>query len=369
MRIKYAFIMPLLLCGCGSGSQTEGIPFINAGDDTAWVGSISQVELISLDETGGHMLGEVVDLQLLPDGYILTDRRNANIFNFADDGTFRNRIGTKGRGPGEYQVISNVQVRDRQVLVFSYPDKVLYYTPEGEFLKEMTDLPLGQQTFAVDRGFLTYYGYTGERPYRAALIGAGGAPVTYLDVENPLMPLSLDVNIFSEDASGDIFFTDSYNPVVHRHADGRFAPVWTFDFGQYSIGKEFFKFKDVFQGAEHLMSSNYALVQMFLAGDPLSLVEVFLKRASEQEGMVRYALLDNETGECRWFRIPGYDKNPIGPFHAFKGDVLYALISPERISDLSGDFISRISNPEVLSAAKAADSHVIARIRLGNQPS
>ena len=366
MRSIILLLFTALICGCNTLQETRCVPFINVKDDSAFVDCITNVELVPLEESGDHLLGKVMDLQLLDDGYVLTDKRNANVFNYALDGTFRNRIGRKGRGPGEYNMISNVQTMDGKVLVFSYPDKVIFFTPTGDVLNEITDIPLGLQTIAVNSSFLTYYGYSGERSYRAAFIHENGDTKKYLDVEIPLMALSLENNIFSESNQDGIFFTDSYNPTVHRYRDGLFEPVFTVDFGKYSIGEKFFKYKDVFQGAEYLMSSNYGLILSYFFGTPYSLIQVNIKDSSYDRGMTRYALMDNESGSCRWFGLARYDSDEdiVGPFKLFAGNTLYALISPEKSEILSDGFVSKIINPEIMAFSKEADCYMIAKIRL-----
>ena len=65
---------------------------------------------------------------------------NAKILVFNKDGKFLNRIGSRGQGPGEYTMITNVAFdeKNKRLFIVNFPNKIICYDLNGKFLKEST---------------------------------------------------------------------------------------------------------------------------------------------------------------------------------------------------------------------------------------
>ena len=146
------FAAALMVCACAQ--KQDGNDIID------FVSQVRAVRLIPLDETE-HLLGSNAEMYPLGQDYLLVDKQNANIFRFSENGDFINSIGRKGNGPGEFAGISNVQISDGNVTVFSFPGNKTTYDADGGVLSEETYERFGSAGYAYDGGMLTYFGYVG----------------------------------------------------------------------------------------------------------------------------------------------------------------------------------------------------------------
>ena len=70
--------------------------------------------------------------------YILDRHLQKALFVFDEEGKFRNRIGRRGRGPGEFIEPTDFIVSDSTVTVFDmFGHKLLYYNPDGTFIRSV----------------------------------------------------------------------------------------------------------------------------------------------------------------------------------------------------------------------------------------
>ena len=128
MKKNYTVIISLLCIVCGCGKQdNDVVSFREASSLDALIEHSSSVELIPLQTDGEHLLGSPVLLNVFDGGFVLSDIINNNIYRYSTDGSFLNRIGYEGRGPGEYTNVKSVQIIDQDVLVFS-SQKCVHYS-------------------------------------------------------------------------------------------------------------------------------------------------------------------------------------------------------------------------------------------------
>jgi hypothetical protein len=79
----------------------------------------SSVKIIPLELTDNSMLGDINNLQIFEDKFIIFDKTGANsVFVFNKKGEFLFEIGSKGSGPGEYSEISDFTIDYEKKLIF-----------------------------------------------------------------------------------------------------------------------------------------------------------------------------------------------------------------------------------------------------------
>ena len=135
-------------CICQQKIETYKIPSILAGKKQAAliVDYSSNIELIPL-ETRNDCLVDYV-LQVLSDSvHIYVWDRSNKVFIFNQKGKFIGKIVPKGKGPGEYRIISQrIMLFSEQGIICIYDAslrKLLMFNNEGEFLKEVKlDFPV-----------------------------------------------------------------------------------------------------------------------------------------------------------------------------------------------------------------------------------
>lgn len=100
-----------------------------------------QVRYLALETTEDCLVGGRID-KLESDGpYIfIFDKDNSQAFRFLqEDGSFMNKFGKQGRGPGEYVRISNMSLNRKKkevCLVDGYGYKLMYFDYDGQLLRE-----------------------------------------------------------------------------------------------------------------------------------------------------------------------------------------------------------------------------------------
>ena len=153
MRIPFWALIALLLFSCknnprGDNKISENDPYeffdINmekgfGNGKTIPLSQIaSDVEYIVLESREDCMIRPVVR-------YYFTDslifiRNFDHILKFSHNGTFIQRIGTSGRGPGEIDLIRNLSfLPDKEILVVqkNYQRELIYFSFTGELIKTL----------------------------------------------------------------------------------------------------------------------------------------------------------------------------------------------------------------------------------------
>lgn len=108
-------------------SKLEGINII----DTCWY--------VPLETNNESVLGTVDKLVIDNGLYFIYDRNTEDLFVFNSEGKFVNKIGKKGKGPGEFLRINDFACDKSKKQIIIHDDrtaKLLYYNYQGEFIKE-----------------------------------------------------------------------------------------------------------------------------------------------------------------------------------------------------------------------------------------
>lgn len=146
---KYISIVLFLSFACGQHSQKDIVDHekgniaqevisLDVGKEIKnegkyYLSKISdQITYVPLETNKDILLGNIRNVIVDEFIYVLDDDK---IYRFTKDGKFLNRIGVKGRGPGEYQCCIFLDV-DRNVYFLDVLSKAIReYTPEGLFCK------------------------------------------------------------------------------------------------------------------------------------------------------------------------------------------------------------------------------------------
>jgi hypothetical protein len=109
---------------------------INITFDNIEVIDLSKYKQIELNVNNDVLLGSVNNILYLKD-YSCLVKSLKELYYFNNDGSFKNKIGARGNGPGEYNEIGSIFLKNDTICVFdSNKKKILYYTPDNTFLFE-----------------------------------------------------------------------------------------------------------------------------------------------------------------------------------------------------------------------------------------
>ena len=358
----------LMAAGCGRKQADDKVVMERPGDVSALTDIVEKIELIPLETNAEALFGDMSEMLLLGDSYVLWDRMNARMARFDAAGRFLNTIGRAGNGPGEYVGIQSVQADDGLV-VFSFPPhKMLRYAADGTLVGERDFDDLGGQSCVVPEGILTYYGFGTGREERAALLREDGTSEAFLKTSAKVLNMTPDTPIFSFD--GDrVYFTDSFTPTIYVYENGSVSQEVSFDFGSAAIGESFFHFEDAMASAEYMMSSvEFAMVRRYMHSKDYQIVEVIIQKREGVE--ICYGINPGEG--WKWFSIGSPMDSPVpGSLRALDGSTVYCLLDPAGLAGGAGvpagllaALAARVANPEVLAGRAPDDNPVIVKIYL-----
>lgn len=318
----------IFISACASRNDKEIVSFGSLKAINAIGELIVRAESYPLQSDDTPVIGADPQLIVLDDGsYVIISRGKNPILHFASSGQYLNAIGSLGNGPGEYLDICNIQVKDNLVIVFSEPDKILYFEPSGKLIREDKEVPLGTQSFFVPEGMLSYYGFGSGKDWRVSLLENSGNETHFLPTRANVIHLTAGSPIFYEHKTA-VFFTDAYNPTIYKYENGKVSPYLTFDFGRYAIRDDFYEEEDAFRSMEELLSREFALIQRYMENEDYQLVEFFIQSPSELKDIFGI----KRNGKWRWVLAGDKQDSPL--FHSIlwmDDNALYCLVEPSKI--------------------------------------
>ncbi|GEM_PF-603352 len=324
---------------------------------------IESIELLPLETDSDHLLGEGAELIVSDTSFYMFDIMNSKIYRYSHSGSFLNSIGQKGNGNGEYLSLNGIQVNDNILTVHSYPDKILKYTLNGEFVSQSTCKGLGQFSHSFsDNTILTYYGYGTATRYRAALLDTDGVLEKFLSdgKTDKVLNYSSSIPPISNHKSR-LFLIDSFSPIVYEYSNSALVPSLHFNFGKYSVPDEYYNYSDVFVAAEYLMSRAYAIINRYVENDSLKLVEILLSKVDSCNPY--YGLY--YKNEWHWFSF-GEGNSPMSfAFRCFYDDkTLLFLLSPDAVHNLPDSLQQFVINYDISKSIAEEDNYIIAKVFL-----
>lgn len=141
-------VILVILCSCANNLPTNTIKTIkiescldDQGEKLPLSKFASSIEYIVLQSDTNCFFGQLSnpahDIQFLDSLIFISDQSELLLFN--RDGTFLRKIGSKGKGPGEYANIKNFAIipQARQVIIFSSSTReIMFYDFYGNYQKK-----------------------------------------------------------------------------------------------------------------------------------------------------------------------------------------------------------------------------------------
>ena len=99
---------------------------------------IDTVKTIKLCLPDPYFFGIVTDILFTDSSLFVVDKKQCNILHLKMDGTFLNKIGNKGKAPGEFISLHRCFIGDKYIYVSDINTRrIHYYTHTGEYLKSI----------------------------------------------------------------------------------------------------------------------------------------------------------------------------------------------------------------------------------------
>ena len=302
----------LLLCvACASEATKESEDFTKIVIDPErndspnyeeWVKGIEYIPL----ETHSECLvgGEFNDILFYEDKfYIMSDRERVQCFG--RDGKFLFNVGFKGRGPGEYSLLTNISIDDGVIYAFCISEMQLhsYDTSTGKFIRSY-NLTKNYSQVVVREGYVYVVG-TQMQGEKSELV------IDVMPLKNMEKVTRLYASAEGEKIRGNwrqlynskdcLVWVDNLRGKVWRLADGKMESWLDFDFGDKEWSNEALLAGE-FRGNE---SSKVSMVpDFYVKGDDIYFAYAYNNKLYS----VYYNL---KTGNYYSVNFPGYSRNSI----------------------------------------------------------
>lgn len=170
LSILAATAAAIILTGCGK-HQTDSRHFFAVGDAQELPAAnlsdlIEVVKVVPLESSDSVVVGNVSKIVKHGDRYYVYSEigRTAGMGNIAvfdaATGAFINNVGRRGEGPGEIPLFTMIDfaVTDTAVIVTDGSQRILYFSPEGQFITSRILSAPANNILALPDGLLTYSG-------------------------------------------------------------------------------------------------------------------------------------------------------------------------------------------------------------------
>jgi hypothetical protein len=139
-NMKYVLLaLIVMLCGCKENHSFSNQSIACSKPQKEHRQKISEMlkyfRVIRLETTDQSLIGgHIGKIKKISDGYFISsDRKELLLFN--SDGTFKQKIGQTGSGPGEYSSLSDYDVFKNGNIVILDVNKLIMYDREGVYIK------------------------------------------------------------------------------------------------------------------------------------------------------------------------------------------------------------------------------------------
>ena len=250
-----ASIIIICLISCDSTQSADRIDESRAttikiatNNGTPDLDSIVRNHKFPLLETSEECLvGEVYKLSCRNEKYYILNRHlQKALFVFDEEGKFRNRIGRRGRGPGEFIEPTDFIVSDSTVTVFDmFGHKLLYYNPDGTFIRSVR-LPYSIYEIESGRDGSVIYAVGGDnskcdslKNYELLEIGPEGDIRAKVYKNKYSMDFSnkYDLQGFDE----DVIYKKAFRPAVYMLRDKNLYAKYIFDIPSHALPGDYEK--------------------------------------------------------------------------------------------------------------------------------
>lgn len=228
--LLYWIFISLFILSCSPNRQNTGriILEMNPVDSLDLASVLSAQSVVSLDDS--ILVGQVHRVKSDGNSMLLWA---GGLFRFISDGHFINQISRKGRGPGEYTMITSVDFSDRIVVVIDQYRRILLFQEDGTFLREK-EIPFFAVSCIIRGNRLLLASAYQDRTDKFHWFSL--SDLEELSSFGPINESELTYSHFMDqhnfyiDESGALLFHEPMNDGVYRIEEDGYPILYSFDF-------------------------------------------------------------------------------------------------------------------------------------------
>lgn len=269
MRFRFLLILFLFVLGCSDKSNNKISNELISVDpliDNVLVASdiIKKIDYVPLETNANSVLGGV-DKIIFHNGfyYILDRRKQKALFIFDKFGKFKNKVGTIGKGPGEYIDPADfiINKNNKIEILCRFFKKKIIFSLDGKFISEKNIGFHATKFHQLSTDVFAYYHYKPEHnnlKYHLFVINdKEGFTNKYLP-QNDVFLFASDYQNFLE-YNNQLYFTKSFEKNIYVLNSDNLEPKYTFDFQSYFIEESAFKGMESTQDKIKILNSSPAI--------------------------------------------------------------------------------------------------------------
>ena len=241
-----------LICACKEekvdyGTPLNTISFSFEKDKAEFddlLNLIDSIQVVKLETNEDCLIGMVSKIMFDEDYlYVLDEGISEALFKYTRSGKFVQKIGNKGRGPGEYIRPTDFFLLDDQlVLLDGYSAKVIFFSKTGDFVKEFSTNTMAEKFGKIDANHFAMFNLNETSifslsDYNIVIIDDKGNTIkrlmkipSYIKDE-----ISVDMNKTTDYSGRELLYNDAFNSDIFRIYKDSFDIKYHFDFGEYSF--------------------------------------------------------------------------------------------------------------------------------------
>lgn len=206
--------------------------------------------------------------------YILDKKFAKGVFIYSKNGEFIKRVGNIGRGPGEYDGVSDFDFDDNKIIISDHPNKLLIFNEKGDFISRMTSDFTFSSFISVDNGYLFFNRYRSSVDNCFFNVIKTDKNLKFMQGYLPYKKDLLHSNTLSYVShfvrtDNEILFSQGFTNTVYSYKNGQFTAKIKFNFESKPIPEnlttEFIKPEDLrnifTSGYSHLSEPFYSSSQ------------------------------------------------------------------------------------------------------------
>jgi hypothetical protein len=291
-------------------------------------------------DTNGKIFSQWLYLKIKNNKFYFLDKEQSAVLVFENTGKLVNKINKRGRGPGEYQFIKDLNISDNgniELLCDASP-KVIRYSPYGDLLSE-TKLKFQAFAFISQGGdsYLFFKGRMNDSLLNNNTIIRTDNNFNYRESFFPMKESFLagfsEMN-FSASEGKSVLFKHLYDKCIYKiYKDTALIPEYQINFGKKGYPEEFLKARSYSEAYDIITKITTASVYSAFDNKDY-LVGYIVEEGIENN--VAYLLLNKRTGNIAFQRF------------SIKHDIVNCLGAPLALTD--NNEIVFAADPELLGS-------------------
>ena len=249
LYFAYLSCLCLLFVGCDNNNKARNISVSHGGEaftiaplDTRNLidasDLLTNVKFVALQTNQQSLISSIDKVICVDDRYFVWDSKFQNVAIFDHSGEYLGKVGAIGKGPGEFLSIEDIKVSaDSAYLIILSNDskKLLWYTLEGEFSKDMSTGIWGSDFGVLNDDFYLYVNKNvseKSRNYDLIQINENGSVEgRYFEFKN-IQDISIGFAGFIHPNNTGLLYNPAFSDTVFQIRSDLIYPKYTFDFGK-----------------------------------------------------------------------------------------------------------------------------------------